>query len=412
MQKQMDNSHGLPLTSGSNDTFDNLATYGIAVYTSTLWLAAIKVATCIATIIGKVENAKEYSELYRTASAWLKDFLWDEKQGYYHYYTTPVLASHIKTDKTPELITSLEVFGVHPDSASDSPGPAELAQLLNRYINDSDTGIIIRFKSELQNYFEYRGKECCSFFSLSKKDIRMLKKTLLILKAGNCFSESFAESIFKDSDDIFCNQLCADFILELFQMEPITPRSEQQRILNKIIVNNFIKHSPTAGASNLVKTDGSVIASFQAQEVWIGIQYTLIASLLLNNMKKEAFMLLDLLYVNLYERIKLPFAVPEGLNSNCYLQINELTEYLKLNENQADELLELLCRKGILDKDHKIIPFEYNYQYFTERLDEPSRVMESIELRKLFDMLYSYSLQYTACQYFRPGMIHSLLWFI
>ena len=43
--------HSIPLTNGTDDTFDNLSSFGITIYCGSLWVAGLKAAAEIARII-------------------------------------------------------------------------------------------------------------------------------------------------------------------------------------------------------------------------------------------------------------------------------------------------------------------------------------------------------------------------
>jgi uncharacterized protein (DUF608 family) len=201
----------IPLTDGTDDTFDNLASHGVSVYCGSLWVAALFAGAAIAEETGHAGVAEEWRALGRLASRDLERNLWDEEAGGYRFYRIP------------------------------------------------DTGEV--------------------------------------------------------SDHVFADQLLADLWLDLLGLPGITPQPRRARAAKLVLENNFRKNSPGVGAANLCARGGDALPAFQAQDIWLGVQYSLAAAALRAGEAAGAWELLDAQYENLYAKARIPFGAPEGFNA-------------------------------------------------------------------------------------------------
>ncbi len=96
----------LPLTRGTDDTFDNLASHGISIYCASLWSAGLKAASKLAKLMEENDLADWYQQRSSAALETLERALWDERNGYYHFFATPVQAKHL-TGETNDSLQSL-----------------------------------------------------------------------------------------------------------------------------------------------------------------------------------------------------------------------------------------------------------------------------------------------------------------
>ncbi|NMT50580.1 glucosylceramidase, partial [Vibrio parahaemolyticus] len=106
---------------------------------------------------------------------------WDEQEGYYHFFITPVQAKHLSGHD----FETLEKIGLMltGDTVHD-------ANLVNKYLD----------AYEINN-----GK--------SKREQRMAKKQILLELAPNAFRDEFAQLV-ADSDNSFGDALLADSYLK------------------------------------------------------------------------------------------------------------------------------------------------------------------------------------------------------
>lgn len=201
----------IPLTHGTDDTFDNLASHGVSVYCGSLWVAALSAGASIADETGHAGSAEEWRALGELARRDLSQNLWDEKGGYFRFYRIPA------------------------------------------------TG------------------EIC--------------------------------------EDVFADQLLADLWMSLLGLPEIFPADKRARAAKTILETNFRKNSPGIGAANLCKRDGSALDSFQAQDIWLGVQYSLAAAASRAGDFQGAWELIEAQYDNLYRKARIPFGAPEGFNA-------------------------------------------------------------------------------------------------
>ena len=203
----------IPLTHGTDDTFDNLASHGVSVYCGSLWVAALFAGATIAKETGDAGAAEEWRALGELARRDLAQNLWDEEGGYYRFYRIPA------------------------------------------------TG------------------EIC--------------------------------------DDVFADQLLADLWMALLDLPEIFPAERRARAARTVLETNFRKNSPGIGAANLCKRDGGALDSFQAQDIWLGVQYSLAAAACRAGEFQGAWELIEAQYDNLYRKARIPFGAPEGFNATA-----------------------------------------------------------------------------------------------
>jgi hypothetical protein len=248
---------------------------------------------------------------------------------------------------------------------------------------------------------------------LCRKDLRTLKKLLLAALRPQLWTDQFRSTLFLDSDDILCAQLLADTWLELLDLEPITPKDRRRRILQQIMAMNFHTHSPTVGAANLVSRTGQTLGASQAQDVWIGIQFGLVAALVSADMPSEAREVLDICYHNLYEKTRIPFAVPEGFNGNSPITAADLAYALKLDAANAQSLFAALSGCRFIESNGRVMANinQVTAEKLTHALQSgPQPVECSPKLRvDLLHLLHTWGLRYTAGRYHRPGMAFCIL---
>ena len=248
---------------------------------------------------------------------------------------------------------------------------------------------------------------------LCRKDLRTFKKLLLAALQPQRWTDTFHGKLFLDSDDILCAQLLADTWLELLDLPPITPKDRRRRVLERIMAMNFRTHSPTVGAANLVSRTGATLAASQAQDVWIGIQFGLVAALVSADMPEEAREILGICYYNLYEKTRIPFAVPEGFNGNSPLTVADLAYALKVDSATAQSLLTALTGCGFIQSNGRVLAdiHQVTAEKFAHALQQAPQPLECSPERssELLHLLHTWGLRYTAGRYHRPGMAFCIL---
>jgi len=227
------------------------------------------------------------------------------------------------------------------------------------------------------------------------------------------WTSRFLAKLSLDSDDILCAQLLADTWLELLDLPLITPKDRRRRILDRIMTMNFHTHSPAVGAANLVGRLGQTLDAAQAQDVWIGIQFGLVAALISADMRKEALEILDICYRNLYEKIRIPFAVPEGFNGNSALTAADLAYAMKLKTDEAEQLIAALTEHSIVEKNGRVSADvkTVTLKKLKTMLQQGSglKILNHKQYLELLGLLHSWGLRYSAGRYHRPGMAYCIL---
>jgi uncharacterized protein (DUF608 family) len=365
----------LPLTRGTDDTFDNLASHGISIYCASLWVAGLQAASELAKLMDESERAAGYLARSKKALATVEQSLWDDKEGYYHFFVTPVQAKHL----TGQGYQVLETLGLTltGDTIADK-------NILNDYLSQTDISIDVRKVSQ-----------------------RVSKKRLLSETAPHAFTQEYLDLV-PDSDNSFGDALLADSYLKLIGLEGIFPEDRIQRALDYVYKHNFEINSPKLGVANMTLADGSPHEAFQAQDVWIGVQFSVATALNLAGKSQQAETLMDTVYTALYDYSKIPFAAPEGFNCSVSIDEKDLIECFKLSQNDAKSwLLALKCQKCVLS-DGRVSPsLTKDSDKFVSMLQGKISAEYATVLHK---WLLSTGLKYTAGRYFRPGMIFAYLY--
>jgi uncharacterized protein (DUF608 family) len=365
----------LPLTRGTDDTFDNLSSHGVSIYCGSLWVAGLKAASEMASMLGHSELSAEWRAQSDAALVTLEQGLWDEKQGYYHFFVTPIQAKHL----TGVEYQALEALGI-----AMTGNPLSDMVALNQYLDSVDAGS-----------------------PLSKLEQRQVKKKQLKHIAPQAFTEAF-DQLVADSDNSFGDALLADSYLKLIGLEGIFDASRIERSLDYILARNFESNSPKLGVANMVLADGAPHDAFQAQDVWIGVQFSVATALRLAGKTEQAEALMSTVYDALYELAKIPFAAPEGFNCSVAVSAEDLADQFDLALPKACEWLTALKTSGCLLSDGRVHPSITKDR--SEFFELVNKDIDAASITKLHPWLLSTGLKYTAGRYFRPGMIFSYLY--
>ncbi len=365
----------LPLTRGTDDTFDNLSSHGISIYCGSLWAAGLRAASELAVIMNEETLAAQYQQQSANALEVLQRGLWDEEQGYFHFYITPIQTKHLTGwGYQPLLSLGLHLTG---DKIADK-------ETLNRYIDSAEPSR-----------------------SMSKLDARKSAKQRLADIAPEAFTDEYQSILVLDSDNSFGDALLADSYLKLLGLEGLFSGQQVERALDYVYQTNYKRNSPTLGVANMTLADGMPHDAFQAQDVWIGVQYSVATAMRLAGKSSQATELMDTLYHALYHQAKIPFAAPEGFNCSVVVTAEGIAGQFNLSNEQAEFCFQQLLEKNCLLPDGRVNP------YLTNRLEAFSElivcVVEPSIIEPLHVWLQHTGLKYTAGRYFRPGMIFAYL---
>lgn len=385
LEKMVNEGENFPLTHGTDDTFDNLSSHGISVYCGSLWIAGLRAAAKIAELLGDKEQAAKWNEKSTLANKEFDEALWDENEGYYHFFVTPMELKDINTEKYAELREAVKESIELPEC------PKAGVAAINAWLNSG---------------------EIPSDVELSKSELRGLKKAWLTAQCKEAFNASWEKKVANDCDDVFVDTLLADTYLRMLDLKPICDANKAKKNLLKVFNTNYKANSPLIGAANLVHKDGSPLDefNFQAHDVWIGIQYSVMTACMMHGLVKEAADLGDSMTRNLYDEAKVPFAAPEGFNGSCRLHAAALVANFGLSQAAADKMHKALLAKGALLADSRISPkLPRNVAAFTKAYGAIAKDAK-VDAEKLFTLMHSTALKYTAGKYFRPGMVFALLY--
>lgn len=384
LERMVGEGQAFPLTHGTDDTFDNLSSHGISVYCGSLWIAGLRAAAAIAEILGDHDRATDWNAKSEVAAEEFHSALWDETEGYFHFFVTPIEAKDIKDEFLDTLRKKLEGTLELPENKID------VVACLNDWLNSSDVPEDVE---------------------LSRKELRGFKKEWLYGTCPKAFNDSFKAKLDLDNDDVFADAMLADTYLRLLDLSPLTDSEKAKRTLKRIFDTNYKKNSSLIGAANLVHKDGEPLDefNFQAHDVWIGIQYSIASAMEFHGLKDEASDIIDSMVRNLYDEARIPFAAPEGFNGSCRLHPEALVKAFGLKEAAAKKLHKSLVTGKALLADSRISPtLPRTLPLFTKAYGSLAKA-NKIDCEKLFMLLHSTALKYTAGKYFRPGMIFAVL---
>ncbi|MGY5451013.1 GH116 family glycosyl hydrolase [Agarivorans sp. MS3-6] len=408
LQAMVESGQNFPLTRGTDDTFDNLSSHGISVYCGSLWIASLEAYASIAERLDKAEISLQYRVQAASARAEFQHTLWDEEAGYYHFFATPLQRQDLKDDASAGLQSALMASSFNQDlQLSENSSQVELLSTLNHWLAIAKLpelgNAAAKVKALWQQYYPEQRWPSDAATRLQSRQVRKLA----LLALGDFWQTSWLDKLSLDSDDSFADQLLADSYCRMLQLPAVSSEQQQQRVLQYVYQHNYLANSARVGAANLVTRDGSPKewGNFQAHDVWIGVQYSLVNAMMAVDMNKQAAELLNACYRNLYHDARIPFAAPEGFNASCRFEADLLLGQLQASPEQLNKAL---IEVGLLYPDGRIaadIPrqlsdFEHAYEALCQQF--------KIDSKTLFYALHHTGLKYTAGRYFRPGMIFSL----
>jgi non-lysosomal glucosylceramidase len=244
-----------------------------------------------------------------------------------------------------------------------------------------------------------------------KIERRRLKKRFVHVSAPDLFVREFEMlALAPECEHVFANQLCADTYLYQLDLPQITARDARRRVLTNILAQNMRGCARRVGASNMVARGGKDLDIHQAQEVWLGVQYTLAGALISVGMIEEFEELIARLFDAIYIDAKIPFGIPEGFNCVGIFIAEDLIRAGIEDKDLAGEIVQRLKRQGVLSCDN-IVNFAaiQDATEFAQQWDDSANEhAEHVSGEELQELLMATRLKYTAGRYFRAGMVHIL----
>lgn len=400
--------HCLPFVDGVGDTFDNIKSNGISIYCASLWVAGLRAAAEIARILQEDELQEKYTRMADASHKYLRDALWDEGRGYYHYYSVPLSVSdldHERLGKARAVLKCLKIKSGRKDEFS----AEDFIIAANEYLYDNNAEIPAVYLELYARDTADSGSRIIPGLPLSNKLKRIIKKYALYMAAGGLIRKDFEKKISQESDDIFADQLVADLYLSLLNLTPLTKRTDRKRALKNIFDINYKINSPNIGAANLVSAEGRSLPEHQAQDVWVGIQHSIAANLLDCGMLEEFDELIMTVYKSIYTTAKIPFGVPEAFNGNRSFNPHYLVKHMGMAYDTAESIVPALKEIGVLTEDLTIIEESINVKerqiaHILHRHGIPGD-----RAQVLVRLLKAAAIKYTAGRYFRAGMVFSIV---
>jgi non-lysosomal glucosylceramidase len=413
----IDDEGDLPISSGYANTFDNLRGDGICIYPASLWIAGLHAAGAIADLLGQKSQATTYAAAASRGRSRLKAALWDEQAGLYLYSVSTVRRAHVDADALARrhasadgrLVRLLEAIGHAGTEAIDV---ASFVRSINAFVDDD--GAIVR-REHLVGIESSMGAEdslaLAQILAQSKIERRRLKKRFVHVSAPDLFVRDFeALAMAPECEHVFANQLCADTYLYHLDLPEITDLEDRRRVLANILAQNMRGCARRVGASNMVARGGKDLDIHQAQEVWLGVQYTLAGALVSVGMIEEFEELIAALFDAIYIDAKIPFGIPEGFNCVGIFIAEDLVRAGIEDKDLRAEIVGCLKRRGILSPNNLVsfAAIEDAAEFAEQWDDDGNEYAEHVSGEALHELLMATRLKYTAGRYFRAGMVHIL----
>ena len=396
LNEMVEEGQQFPLTRGTDDTFDNLSSHGISVYCGSLWIAGLRAYAQLMKILGKA-GSDEYFTRADAANIEFEQALWDEDEGYYHFFVTPFSIQDVTDENVEPLARAVNAIGIKTSAVK-----VDVVKAINAWLN------IVELDEAAKTVLARAGVEVDAAHCSQKRSIRKSKKTVLSLLAYEFLNDSWATKIDLDSDELFADQMLADAYCCMLDLQQVCPNDKKRRALTKVYQVAYKANSANLGAANMVRRDGTPMEwdNFQAHDVWIGVQHSIATAMVQVGMDDTAKDLIASMYRNLYQEAKIPFAAPEGFNGTCRLTVEELG---KVNASHPDTVIAELLQAGALQGDGRIAAdLTKSLAEFTAKYAR-AIALSNVSAEVLFKLVHGTALKYTAGKYFRPGMIFAIL---
>lgn len=401
----------LPISIGYANTFDNLRGDGVCIYSASLWLASLTVTAEIAALLGDRASETSCRDSLVKGKQQMHDSLWDESGETYLYSILPLRTLHFQSanidialkDSLSSVYSLLAELKLSIESELSLP---QLIEYLNKFIDQDHLSLpTVAWKQLMPS----EPIESLSWKDLSKLQKRSYKKRYIKFRLGECLIADFDQQVIQpECDYIFANQLCADTYLYYLGLPQLSELEQSKKVLRTILEKNMKSCKRRIGASNMVGRDGKDLDSFQAQDVWVGVQYTVAGALAAAGMNEELDMLTETLFEAIYEKAKIPFGIPEGFNCVGLFIAEDFIRLGINDESTRADFMKFLKKKNIISADNRV-----NFDLIAEQddfddiwCDDTNRNSDLLESDEVYELLFATKLKYTAGRYFRAGMIH------
>lgn len=413
----IDDEGDLPISSGYANTFDNLRGDGICIYPASLWIAGLHAAEAIASLLGEKSQAEVYARTAARGRRRLLAALWDEQAGLYLYSVCTVRKGHIDAaayaslhaDADGRLTRLREAIG-HGDAAK--ADVAALVRAINAFVDDDDATVSDEQLAGVQGAMGAQDSQALAqILTKSKIERRRLKKRFVLASAPQIFVRDFeATALAPECEHVFANQLCADTYLYHLDLPEITDRQAKRRVLANILAQNMRGCTRRVGASNMVARGGEDLDIHQAQEVWLGVQYTLAGALVSVGMIEEFEQLITSLFTAIYLDAKIPYGIPEGFNCVGIFIAEDLVRAGIEDKDCRADIVDCLKRRNILSPNNVVnfAAIQDAAEFAKQWDDDGNEHAEYVSAEDLHELLMATRLKYTAGRYFRAGMVHIL----
>lgn len=363
---QLEPGQALPWSKGVSNTYDNLSATGTQVYNAQLWIASLEAYVAMRRILEVDAGSASWSSLCERARRDLFERLWDPDVGRFNYNTGPVLNAHLRREGERELAARLGECGL-----ACSVGVAEALNRLLYAAPDDDV--------PWRCFQALCGPDIGQLRAQPKsKRIAGAKRALLKLGEG-LWADGFAEYADVESDMLFADQLIGDFYLRKLGLRPICSAEQTKAVLYNLYRTSFVQNSPIVGIPNLVRADGASLKEFQAQDVWLGVNFTIAELMREEGLHREYAHVMGQIFEIVYHFARIPFGIPEGFNCT--------------HSNSAAD--------GVVQRE------------IVERLLQHSRAISTDPSALAASPGFESNVRcplFTAGRYMRPGSIFSLLW--
>jgi non-lysosomal glucosylceramidase len=413
----IDDEGDLPISSGYANTFDNLRGDGICIYPASLWIAGLHAADAIAKLLDEKSRAAEYAAAAVRGRSRLIAALWDEQAGVYLYSVSTIRRSHVDVSAFATQVASAagspwRLLAAMGHARPETLDVAAFVRAINVFVDDDGATVS---REHLAGIEEAMGVEdsrtLAQILTQSKIERRRLKKRFVHVSAPDLFVRDFETvAMAPECEHVFANQLCADTYLYHMDLPEITDRQAKRRVLTNILAQNMRGCARRVGASNLVARGGKDLDIHQAQEVWLGVQYTLAGALVSVGMIEEFEELIAAIFEAIYIDAKIPFGIPEGFNCVGIFIAEDLTRAGIEDKDLRAEVVAYLKRQGVLSPNNLVnfTAIEDAAEFAECWDDTDNEYAEHVSGEELHELLMATRLKYTAGRYFRAGMVHIL----
>lgn len=408
----------IPFASKQSDTFDNLESFGVCIYSGSLWVASLICMEEIAKELKDLHCQKHYGEIAETAKINLLENLWDDARGCYQFYSVPVENADFLACSDECFQKIIERIGLKHCGSK-----AHRSAMVNAWLNNSEAMVTSTMLNTIhENIHMLDGltltlNEHIAGLGQRRISSKVLKKAYLYCLLCECGQRAsytrLYQKIMLESDDVFADQLVADLYLEILDLPCITSVTRRSQVLAYIYKNNFQDQLYNVGASNMVRFDGKRHEEFQAQDIWVGIQYSLVAQMYSVGMMEEAETLLISLEKTLHETSHMRYSPPEGFNCSCGVTVSDIRNYFGISQENALQVFQYFVHLQLINFAGEIVQ---PISVIKENLDKSHVHGIIIEMtqrhgicrERTWGLFEAVRLKYTGVMYFRSGMCHIL----